>query len=374
MSPRLTRRKPLRLLLTADAVGGVWQYATDLARGLAAHGVRPTLAVLGPAPSADALAEARTIPGARVVVTGLPLDWTADGPAAARSAQAVAELAGSEGADIVHLNSPALAAEARFGVPVVGVCHSCLATWWQAVRTGPLPPDFVWRTRLLGRGYRAADALAAPTGAFARATAAAYGIGEPAVVHNGRYPRRYDGSSPEPAQLVFTAGRLWDEGKNVAALDRAAARLAAPVVAAGPLKGPNGASVAPAHIRTLGRIGDAEIGAWLRRRPVFASLPRYEPFGLAVLEAAQAGCALVLSDIASLRELWDGAAVFVAADDDAAIAEAIGRLLRDPVRRAALGAAARERARAYSVEATAAGMLRIYDSLLLRARAREAVA
>src|SRR5687768_4749017 len=28
-----------RILMTADAVGGVWQYATDLARGLAAHGV-----------------------------------------------------------------------------------------------------------------------------------------------------------------------------------------------------------------------------------------------------------------------------------------------------------------------------------------------
>ncbi len=44
---------------------------------------------------------------------------------------------------------------------------------------------------------------------------------------------------------------------------------------------------------------------------VFASMARYEPFGLAVLEAAQAGMRLVLSDIPTFRELWDGAAIFV---------------------------------------------------------------
>ena len=39
--------RPLRLVLTTDAVGGVWTYATDLARGLSARGVEVTLAVLG---------------------------------------------------------------------------------------------------------------------------------------------------------------------------------------------------------------------------------------------------------------------------------------------------------------------------------------
>jgi hypothetical protein len=38
--------------------------------------------------------------------------------------------------------------------------------------------------------------------------------------------------------------------------------------------------------------------------------PSVEPFGLAVLEAAQAGCPLVLSDLPGFRELWDGAALF----------------------------------------------------------------
>src|SRR3546814_3677782 len=37
------------LLLSADAVGGVWQYSTDLIRALQPHGYQVTLAVMGPA-------------------------------------------------------------------------------------------------------------------------------------------------------------------------------------------------------------------------------------------------------------------------------------------------------------------------------------
>ena len=41
----------MKILMTADAVGGVWTYALDLAVGLAPRGVEVVLAVLGPAPS-----------------------------------------------------------------------------------------------------------------------------------------------------------------------------------------------------------------------------------------------------------------------------------------------------------------------------------
>jgi glycosyltransferase involved in cell wall biosynthesis len=160
---------------------------------------------------------------------------------------------------------------------------------------------------------------------------------------------------------VLGAGRLWDEGKNAAALDRAAARLDRPVLAAGPLRGPHGGAFAPRHLRALGPLEQAALADLLARRPVFASLSRYEPFGLAVLEAAQAGCALLLSDIGSFRELWDGAASFVPAEDDAAAAAALRRLLEDPGLRARMAAAARQRSRRYGVAAMAAAMLhRVY--------------
>lgn len=370
MPARLRRRDRTRVLMTADTVGGVWQYALDLARGLSEAGVSTILAVLGPAPSARQALDARAIPGLTLIDTGLPLDWTAESPdAVLQSGAAVAALAKESGADVVHLNAPALAAGAAFCAPVVAVCHSCVATWWEAVRPGHLPPDFRWRTDLVHRGYATADALLAPTQAFAEATLRTYGLARaPRVVHNGRHltPAPHAASAP----FVFTAGRLWDDGKNVAALDRAAARLAAPVLAAGPTQAPHGGSVTLSHVRVLGTLSGPEVAGYLAARPVFASVALYEPFGLAVLEAAQAGCPLVLSDIATFRELWGGAAMFVAPNDDAAVPAALEALLRDPEERARAGAAARERADRYTVAAMTVGVLGVYRDLLAARTAR----
>lgn len=367
-----------RVLLTADAVGGVWTHALDLAAGLAALGVETTLAVLGPAPEADQAEAARAVPGLRLLPTGLPLDWLADAPERVEAAgAALAALASETRADVVHLHSPALAAGARFPAPVVASCHSCVGTWWDAVRGGqPLSEDFAWRARLVARGCVAVGALVAPSAAFAEATARFYGLREPpAVVHNGR---RLAQAAPvgTAAPHAFTAGRLWDEGKDLAALDRAAGRLAGavPVLAAGPTEGPGGARVALRHARKLGRLGGGEVARRLAERPVFVSTARYEPFGLAVLEAAQAGCALVLTDIPTFRELWDGAADFVPAGDDGAVAAAIGRAARDTAHRARLGDAARARSGRYTAQAMAAGTAAVYRALLRRAGARRETA
>ena len=108
-----------------------------------------------------------------------------------------------------------------------------------------------------------------------------------------------------------------------------------PFIAAGPLRGPATAqTVALQHLHCARRSSTTRRSPrWLAARPVFVSAALYEPFGLAVLEAAQAGCALVLSDIPTFRELWDGAALFVAADDAAGFAAALERADRRRVRR-----------------------------------------
>ena len=364
MSASPDQNPNLHVLMTADAVGGVWQYAVDLAGGLRAHGVETTLAVLGPMPSADQQHRAEAS-GVRLIQTGLPLDWTADRRDEVEEAgRAIGRLAAAIGPDIVHLNAPALAASASFPSPVVSVCHSCVATWWQAVRGGALPEAFMWRTELVRRGYRSASMLLAPTSAFADATALCYDLAKtPRVVKNGRRTLT-PSETVSPRPFVFTAGRLWDEGKNLASIDRAAARLSIPVLAAGPLQGPNDARVEARHVAALGRLSDADVARYLSARPIFLSAARYEPFGLAVLEAAQTGCALVLSDIPTFRELWDGAAVFVPPDDDRGMAAAIERLAGDANERNRMGEVARSKAADYSVEAMGAGVLSAYRSML----------
>lgn len=361
----------MRLLLTADAVGGVWQYATDLARALAGMGVETVLAVTGPAPTAAQMADAAALPGTRPIDTGLALDWLAASAEEIHAAsRRLAALATETDADIVQLNAPALAAGARFRCPVVAVAHSSLATWWAAVEGGSPPADFAWRDRLTREGLIAADLAVAPTRAHARATAQAHELPfEPVAVHNGRTPPA-TANAGAPAPHAFTAGRLWDRGKNLATLDRAAVYV--PILAAGPMVGPHGEQAAFDHLTPLGWLDDAALAAHLVARPVFVSAARYEPFGLAVLEAAQAGCPLVLADIASFRELWDGAADFVAADDADAFAAAVAALLADPAACEAAGERARTRAARYTTEAMAAAMMNHYRPLLGRARQRSA--
>ncbi|HEX5775606.1 MAG TPA: glycosyltransferase, partial [Caulobacteraceae bacterium] len=107
--------------MTTDAVGGVWTYSLDLAAVLGRLGVQTTLAELGPGPTRDQLEAARAITGLDLIQLELPLDWTAQNSAELRrTAQAVADLARRVRADVVHLNSPTLAAYADFGAPVVG--------------------------------------------------------------------------------------------------------------------------------------------------------------------------------------------------------------------------------------------------------------
>src|SRR5207248_6075453 len=96
--------------------------------------------------------------------------------------------------------------------------------------------------------------------------------------------------------------------------------------------------------RPLGSLSPPHFADWLARAAIYALPARYEPFGLSVLEAAQAGCALVLGDIPSLRENWDGAAVFVSPDSPPELEAALAALIREPQRRDRL--AARPRARA----------------------------
>lgn len=345
--------------MTCDAVGGVWSYTTDLAVGLARRGLQVTVAVIGPSPRVDQMFVAPR--GVDLVDTGLALDWLAgDERSLVAAGHELARMARQVGADIIHLSNPSYAADGGFDRPVVGVCHSCLGTWWDSVRGGSLPSSFRWHTERLARGYVACDALIAPSRSFSEATAKWHDVSA-VVVPNGRSARAR--SSLPKDDFVLTSGRLWDAGKNILALDRAAAFMDGEVRAAGPLHGPDGATVALRTITSLGRLDATSMAASLDRAMVFASLALYEPFGLGVLEAAQAACALVLADIPTFRELWSGAAVFVDPADARHVAAVLDGLLDDPAEAARLGRLAAIRAARFSVERMVDGTLAVYGAV-----------
>ncbi|WP_139809971.1 glycosyltransferase family 4 protein [Sphingomonas azotifigens] len=373
----MTRATPLRLLLTTDTVGGVWQYSIDLAGALADRGVETVLTQLGPAPSDAQRAEASAIPGLTFLETGLPLDWLSLGPAPVLAAGTeVGRLARLHGVDLVQLNMPTLAASADPGAPVLAVTHGCVSTWWQHGRAGvPLDPNFAWHRALTEQGLLAADRVVAPSAGYAEVVHATYALPRlPTVVHNGRAPLVTP--KHEPVQdCVLTVGRLWDSVKGAALLDQVAARLSVPFHAAGAAVGPHGETVQLENLHLLGQLDPSALAHRLAARPVFVSAASFEPFGLAVLEAAAAGCALVLADIRVLRELWDGVALFVPPRDAAAYTDAIERLIGDLALRRNLGDAAAERAHRYTPTRMADAMLPLYRQLLAeRAPAGKAAA
>ena len=348
-----------KVLMTADTVGGVWTYAVDLANGLTEHGVEVVLAVAGPDASPAQVNAARS---SRVINTGLPLDWlAASANEIAAASKALAALSRDFAPDIVHLNTPAFAATGDFAAPVVGVCHSCMATWWAAVKADPMPADFLWRTAIQAKGLARCDTVLAPSGAFAEAVFRAYGR-RPAVALNGR--RDPGVGTDQIGTFVFTAGRLWDDGKNLETLDGAAGLSRLDVRAAGPTRDPHGQTKDIRHIEIMGSLTPDLVRAELSKRPIFVSTALYEPFGLTVLEAAQAGCPLVLSDIPTFRELWGDVAIFVDPRNAAQIAATLNRLGGDPERATALGAAARLRASIYTVEAMTEATLLAYHSVV----------
>lgn len=344
------------LLLTCDAVGGVWQYSTDLARSLEPFGYQVTLAVMGPSP--DEAARATVPQSTNMVDSGLELDWLAADPAPVVEAERrLAEMAGDLSADIVQIHTPALVSMGRYHCPVVAVQHSCVATWWAAVHDGAIPEDFIWRKEMVARGLQHATIAIAPSASYAEAVRSVYGV-MPSAVHNGRTLKVQARKSMR--DYVFTAGRLWDEGKNVGVLDDAAVRISVPFLAAGPVKAPHGGTLSMQSVQAIGTLHEDGLAERLSERPIFASAALYEPFGLAVLEAASAGCALILSDIPTFRELWEGAATFVDAHDANGYARAIEHMLGDRAARMDAGQQAQDRARRYTPAAMAAAMVGHY--------------
>ena len=108
---------------------------------------------------------------------------------------------------------------------------------------------------------------------------------------------------------------------------------------------------------------------WLRRSAVYLSSARYDPFGLLPLQAALSGCALLLSDIPSYREVWDGAACFFRSNDAADLRRQWRTLLDDAER---LTAHQREAYRRASTHYTAETMARAYTGLYARVTKRVA--
>lgn len=113
----------------------------------------------------------------------------------------------------------------------------------------------------------------------------------------------------------------------------------------------------------------SHLADWMARAAVFVSVSHFEGHPNVVIEAASAGCPLVISDIPPHRELFDAdSAAFVPADEPAVIARAVLDALRNPDRARDRAARARAISAQWNLPAAAMAYRAIYESLLTNRR------
>lgn len=346
--------------MTTDAVGGVWTYSTTLASALADAGLEICLVIMGPAPQ-DKRASFRDA-RIQVIESGLALEWQdPQGDDVTNAKAFFAELEETLLPDVVHLNS---FREATFDwmAPVLVVAHSCVNSWALACNDKEWLSEPRWQhyTHAVATALSRAQGWVSPSAAFHDAVRDLYRPSSPGtVIWNGITPPAIEAKAKR--RVILAAGRMWDAAKNISLLARAASDLDWPVFVAGPtLDAP---WIDLGALTLIGELPHGDLRLRMQHAAMFVSPALYEPFGLSVLEAAAAGCALVLSDIPTFRELWDGAALFVDPADAEALHRALARLCADDQERARLQSAARKRSQRYTLAHTVEAYRSLYQSL-----------
>ena len=352
-----------RVLLSTPTSGAPWTSALEACRALGTRGVEVTLATLGTPLTAAQWHGLLGLPGLRVEQSTWRAEHADDVWEDLDAAGAwLLELEARDAPDVVQLHGY------RHGVlpfrrrPLV-VGHACALARDEAVRGEPgVERDWLGRWEVT-RGLRAAGHLVTPNAALRDSLARHYGpLPATSVVPPARDPEDFP-PAPVREPFILSTGPWWDEALNLPVLDSVAPRLDWPVLVAGARHHPDGGQMRARAVRLLGELSATALAGWLGRASLFVLPARHEPEGLAALEAGLAGCALVLADIPSLREMWEDAAVFVPPDDTDMLARALRRLVAEPALRARMSTLARTRALAFSPARLADTYLAVYARL-----------
>jgi glycogen(starch) synthase len=296
--------------------------------------------------------------------------------------------------DVVHAHDwlvthPSITLAEHAGVPLVATMHATEAgrhSGWLSQRLNQQVHSVEWW--LANR----ADALITCSSAMRAEVAYLFEV-EPdgiAVIHNGIEPRGWRVSAaavrsarashaPDGAPLVVYFGRLeWEKGVQdlLAALPRLRrTHPGARLVVAG--KGVQAAALVEQarklrvrrSVDFVGHLPDRALVACLAAADVVVLPSRYEPFGIAALEAAAAGAPLVASTAGGLAELVvDGVTgLSIEPGDVAGIASAVSTVLTDPSAAARRARAAKARLGAeFDWRTIAESTVAVYESASVR--------
>jgi glycogen(starch) synthase len=359
----------MRILITTDTIGGVWTFTQELTTGLLDAGCEIVLVSFGPLPNGQQQQwtcdmQRRWRGHLHLVANHSSLEWMQSNESAyAQTARLLLHLIEEFRVDVLHCNQFCFGA-LPIDRPKVITAHSDVLSWARSCRADKLDDsDWLRRYRsLVGNGLAGAQAIVAPTRWMLEALSKSFRLPEDCrVIANGR-------SIPAASQKfrklqAITAGRLWDEAKNVSLLSEVSSPI--PLLVAGDIScdGANAPS-ALGTVRIIGPLAEDDLLTIFRESELYICTSRYEPFGLAPLEAALCGCAILANDIASLREVWqDGALYF---SDAPSLSALLRKLHSDRKVLAKAKARSSVQAQTYSREKMTSSYLTIFRQVLAR--------
>lgn len=362
----------MHVLVTADTVGGVWTYTRELVTGLVRRGIRVTLVSLGEIPTTE---QTQWMEGLRDLdfrPTAFRLEWMQEAEQDLEtSSDFLLSVIREVRPDILHLNQYCYGALA-VDIPRIVVAHSDVVSWWVSVH-GEEPREtkwLRWYRDAVTRGLSAATAVVAPSRWMLEAVGAYYTRpSHGAVVYNGRNPGLFNPHGTKD-DLAVCVGRLWDSAKQVTLLSQCDQKI--PICIAGSDKHPDEvlrdarpAFPARRRVQFRGSQSEGQLSQLFSRASMYVATPRYEPFGLAPLEAAFSRCAIVANDIPTFHEIWGDTACYFRYNDADHLAHTIERLNADRELRLTYANLSYHRARQrYTAERMVDDYMNLYEPLV----------
>jgi glycogen synthase len=358
----------MRVLLTTDTVGGVWTFTKELTEQYLKMGHSVALMSFGRLPSHEQQSwcvQMRAEHGDSFFHDGsdAPLEWMQNNATAyEQGTSSIIKLAKKFSPDIVHSNQFCFG-RLPLGLPTLVTAHSDVLSWADACKPNGLEPS-PWLhcyMNIVQQGLESADLVTAPT-AWMRQE----------LCRHFYVPCRIDvilnGISLAPASdkhsdapRAVSVGRIWDEAKGLSTLTQIASPM--PILIAGEDSfGDASQELMQSNVKFLGRLTQEQLVVLFRQSHVYLATSLYEPFGLAPLEAALCGCAIIARDLPSFREVWADAAAYFT--DTTSLERLLNILAKDGKALQLMQTAAMSRAKQFTAARMAEQYLNSYKNLL----------
>jgi glycosyltransferase involved in cell wall biosynthesis len=263
-------------------------------------------------------------------------------------------------ADVIHHPLPAHAAKAP--CPQVVTLHDLA---FERLPECFSPAFRRWASLTHRRAARAADAVVCVSQTTRRDAMARWGLDGARIVvaaHGpGQEPPALEGTPAAPQHFLYVGDD--EPRKNLGLLLVAHARYRR-AVGAGALDLVLAGRAQPPPQPGVRHAPDPDLATALRDAAALVHPALHEGFGLTVLEAMHAGVPVIAARSPGLAETCAEAALYVDPHDADGLAHALARVAADPALRAALAAAGRERAAAFSWPGSARAHIEAYTLAL----------